>query len=55
MSYTPVIPLSGYAGWKMLGRTMERQQAAFVASASVQRTEEYFREKIGGITKPKIS
>ncbi len=51
MSYTPVIPLSGYAGWKMLGRTMERQQAAFVASASVQRTEEYFREKIGGITK----
>jgi hypothetical protein len=50
MSYSPIIPLSGYAGWKMLERTMERQQATFVASASVQRSEEYFREKIGGVT-----
>lgn len=49
MTYTPVIPFTGYAGWKLLDRTMERQQAAYVASASVQRTEDYFREKIGSI------
>ncbi|MBD3785494.1 MAG: DUF1217 domain-containing protein [Sphingomonadales bacterium] len=49
MSYTPVVPLSGYAGWKFLNRTIEKQQAAFVASAEIQRNEDYFREKIGGI------
>jgi hypothetical protein len=49
MTYIPVVPLSGYAGWQVLNRTMERQQAAFVASSSVQSTEEYFRSKIGGI------
>lgn len=49
MSYTPVVPLSGYAGWKFLNRTMEKQQAAFVASADIQRNEDYFREKIGSI------
>lgn len=50
MSYTPVVPLSGYAGWKFLNRTMEKQQAAFVASAEIQRNEDYFREKIGSIS-----
>ncbi|SIS83524.1 DUF1217 domain-containing protein [Phaeovulum vinaykumarii] len=50
MTYTPVVPFSGYAGWKFLERTMEKQQAAFVASAQVQRDEDYFREKIGSIT-----
>ncbi|WP_444453489.1 DUF1217 domain-containing protein [Rhodobacter capsulatus] len=50
MSYTPVIPASGYAGWKLLNRTMEKQKAAFVASADIQRDEDYFRSKIGSIT-----
>ncbi|PTV95201.1 uncharacterized protein DUF1217 [Rhodobacter aestuarii] len=50
MSYTPIIPASGYAGWKMLNRTMDVQKAAFVNSAEIQRDEEYFREKIGSIT-----
>lgn len=49
MSYTPVIPFSGYAGWKFLGRTMQVQKAAFAASATQQRDEDYFRAKIGGI------
>ncbi|MEZ5684462.1 MAG: DUF1217 domain-containing protein [Paracoccaceae bacterium] len=49
MSYTPVIPLSGYAGWSFLNRTMEKQQAAFAASADIQRDETYFREKIGDV------
>ncbi|MCV2878854.1 DUF1217 domain-containing protein [Sedimentimonas flavescens] len=50
MSYTPVIPMGGYAGWKFLNRTMEKQQAAFTASAQIQRNEDYFREKIGSVT-----
>ena len=49
MSYSPVIPASGYAGWKLLNRTMEKQKAAFVASAEFQRDEDYFRVKIGTI------
>lgn len=53
MSYTPVIPFSGYAGWKLLNRTMEMQKAAFTASADIQRNEDYFREKIGSITTAK--
>lgn len=50
MSYAPVIPMGGYAGWKFLNRTMEKQQAAFTASAQIQRNEDYFREKIGSVT-----
>lgn len=49
MSFSPVIPASGYAGWKLLNRTMEKQKAAFVASAEIQREEDYFRAKIGTI------
>lgn len=50
MSYTPIIPASGYAGWKLLNRTMEAQKTAFTSSAELQRDEDYFREKIGTIT-----
>ncbi len=49
MSFSPVIPFSGYAGWKFLGRSMQAQQAAFAASATHKREETYFREKIGSI------
>ncbi len=49
MSYTPVLPFGGYAGWSLLNRTMGRQMAAFTASADIQRNETYFREKIGSI------
>ena len=49
MSYSPVIPASGYAGWKLLNRTMEKQKAAFVASAEIRRDEDYFRAKIGTV------
>lgn len=49
MSYTPVLPFGGYAGWSLLNRTMGRQMAAFTASPDIQRNETYFREKIGSI------
>ena len=49
MSYNPVIPFAGYSGWKFLDRTMQVQKAAFAASATLQRDEDYFRAKIGSI------
>lgn len=49
MSFTPVVPLSGYAGWTYLKRTMATQQAAFAQSAVRSRDADYFREKIGSI------
>ncbi|MFD2172991.1 DUF1217 domain-containing protein [Rhodobacter lacus] len=50
MSYTPIVPASGYAGWKILSRTLDTQKTAFANSADVKRDEEYFREKIGSVT-----
>lgn len=49
MSFQPVVPFSGYTGWRFLERTMERQQAAFDQSATVQKDLDYFAEKIGEI------
>lgn len=49
MTFAPVLPLGGYAGWAFLKRTMAQQTAAFNAQPSVIREEAYFREKIGRI------
>lgn len=50
MSYTPAIPLGGYAGWAFLTRTRAAQMEAFVSSPTLQRDEAYFRERIGDIS-----
>lgn len=50
MSYQPVIPMGGIAGWRLLQRTQASQQATFDKSADVQRDVAYFEEKIGGVT-----
>jgi hypothetical protein len=50
MSYTPAIPLTGYAGWAFLKRTLATQQSAFAASSEVKTDEAYFRENIGKIS-----
>jgi len=50
MSFQPVIPLSGYAGWAFLNRTRETQQQAFDNSAVMARDTAYFEENIGAIT-----
>lgn len=50
MSYTPSIPLGGYAGWAFLTRTRAAQMEAFVSSPTLQRDEAYFRDRIGGIS-----
>lgn len=49
MSFTPVVPVSGYAGWTFLQRTMDKQKEAFDSSATMRREEAYFREKIGNV------
>lgn len=49
MSFTPVVPFGGYAGWKFLVRTREAQKQAFAESPALQRDEAYFRQKIGSI------
>lgn len=49
MTYTPVIPVSGYAGWALLKRTMAKQTDAFVKSPEIVRDEDYFRANIGKI------
>lgn len=49
MSFQPALPLTGYAGWGFLKRTMVRQQAMQQAAPVQQRDEAYFREKIGKV------
>ncbi|PTE16644.1 DUF1217 domain-containing protein [Pseudogemmobacter blasticus] len=53
MSFQPVIPLAGYAGWTFLKRTMEKQQAALQATPANQRDEAYFRANIGKVNSAK--
>ncbi|MWP39249.1 DUF1217 domain-containing protein [Rhodobacter sphaeroides] len=52
MSFQPVLPLTGYAGWRFLGRTMERQRDSHDQSQQVQREVAYFAEKIGTVRTP---
>lgn len=49
MSYTPAIPLSGYAGWAYLKRTMAQQIKAFNSAPEVKSDEAYFRANIAKI------
>lgn len=49
MSFDPVVPLSGYAGWKFLSRTMDQQLEAHAKSPVRQRETDYFAERIGSI------
>ncbi len=49
MTYQPVIPFSGYAGWQFLNRTLETQKAVFTESSEIQRNEDYFRDRIGSV------
>lgn len=49
MSFQPVIPTVGYAGWTFLNRTMDTQKQAFEGSAVMTRDVSYFEENIGNI------
>lgn len=50
MTFQPVVPISGYAGWRFLQRTLDTQKEAFVQSPSFERNTDYFRDKISSIT-----
>ena len=47
MTFQPVLPLGGYAGWVFLNRTLEAQQQAHVQSS--QSDTDYFTEHIGEV------
>ena len=49
MTFSPALPLPGYAGWTFLKRTLPAQNLAMQASPVMKRDEAYFREKIGSI------
>ncbi len=49
MSFTPALPLTGYAGWMFLNRTMSSQTATMNATAQNKRDEDYFRANIGKV------
>lgn len=50
MSFAPVLPLGGYAGWKILQSTLEVQQTRFANDPAQSRDRAYFKENIGKIT-----
>jgi hypothetical protein len=50
MSFAPVVPFGGFAGWTFLKRTMATQQTAFAAAPEQKRDTAYFRETIGSIS-----
>jgi len=50
MTYQPVIPIGGVAGWAFLQRTRATQQSAFDASPAIQRDTAYFAQSIGDVT-----
>ena len=49
MSFQPVLPMAGFAGWSFLKRTMVRQQATQQAAPAQLRDETYFRDRIGKV------
>ncbi len=49
MSFTPLVPAAGLAGWRFLERTLDRQQQAHAAAPLAQRETAYFRERIGSV------
>ena len=49
MTFSPIVPFSGYSGWAFLKRTQTSQKAAFDTTATVKRDEDYFRKNIGKV------
>ena len=50
MTFQPIIPFSGLAGWQFLQRTVDHQKAAFEESLPIKRATENFRDRIGEVT-----
>ncbi|MEM9343174.1 MAG: DUF1217 domain-containing protein [Pseudomonadota bacterium] len=50
MTFQPVVPFAGIAGWTFLTQTRDTQEAAFRESPALDRQITYFEENIGKIT-----
>ncbi len=46
MAFQPILPLSGYAGWRFLARTEEAQRKAFATSTETRNLVEFFRSNV---------
>lgn len=49
MTFQPVVPFGGHAGWAFLTRTQDAQKQAYEKSPAIVREADYFRENIGKI------
>lgn len=49
--FQPVLPATGLVGWRFLQSTYESQFRAFTESPALARDSDYFRERIGSITR----
>ena len=49
MTFSPIVPGTGYSGWTFLQRTKGAQAALFDKSPELARDEAYFREKIKSV------
>lgn len=49
MSFQPLVPVTGYAGWALLNRTLDDQLEAFNKSPVNERDMAYFRENIPNV------
>jgi len=50
MSFQPVVPMGGFAGWAFLQRTMEAQREAYDTGPEISRETAYFAENIGKVS-----
>ncbi|MDD7971729.1 DUF1217 domain-containing protein [Roseinatronobacter alkalisoli] len=50
MSFQPVIPIGGLAGWAFLNKTRERQEASFTAAPAVKNDLAHFRQNFAAIS-----
>ncbi|MEM1362020.1 MAG: DUF1217 domain-containing protein [Pseudomonadota bacterium] len=50
MTFSPIIPTGGLAGWSYLSRTLEQQETLYAASPQNARETSAFRERIATIT-----
>ena len=49
MTFQPVLPLGGYAGWRFLQSSQEAQQARLAEAPEQARDRAYFRDRIGSV------
>ncbi len=50
MTFQPILPISGYAGWRFLARTEDTQRELAASAPATKRETALFREKIGQVT-----